>query len=117
VADGKVGQPVRFGRGAGPNQVTVTIDNATCDSNHAVVLYGTLGNYSGYQGAVTGCNIGAGPTASFTAPAGNVWFNVVWVNDGGAAGSPGSSSTGPRTWPAAGLCGVIDDDTTDPVCD
>jgi hypothetical protein len=117
VADGKVGQPVRFARGAGPNEVTVTIDNATCDSNHAVVLYGTLGNYGGYQGAVTGCNIGTGPTASFTAPAGNVWFNVVWVNDGGAAGSPGSSSTGPRTWPAAGLCGVIDDDTTDPVCD
>jgi hypothetical protein len=117
MADGKVGQPVRFARGTGPNQVTVTIDNATCDSNHAVVLYGTLGNYSGYQGAVTGCNIGAGPTASFTAPAGNVWFNVVWVNDGGAAGSPGSGSSGARNWRAAGLCGVLTDDTSDPVCD
>lgn len=117
VADGKVGTPVRFGRGAGPNEVAVTIDNATCSSNQAVVLYGTLGNFNGYQGAVTGCNIGTGPAASFTAPPGNVWFNVIWVNDAGAAGSPGSSSTGPRTWSAAGLCGVIDDDTSDPVCD
>ncbi len=60
---------------------------------------------------------GPGPTATFTAPPGNVWFNVLWVNEAGAAGSPGSSSTGPRTWSAAGLCGVIDDDTSDPVCD
>nr|MCU0253100.1 hypothetical protein [Acidobacteriota bacterium] len=117
VADGKVGTAALFGRGPGPNEVTVTIDNATCSSNQAVVVYGTLGNFSGYQGAVTGCNVGTGPAATFTAPPGNVWFNVVWVNDAGAAGSPGSSSTGPRTWSAAGLCGVIDDDTSDPVCD
>jgi len=42
---------------------------------------------------------------------------VVWVNDGGAAGSPGSSSSAPRNWTAAGLCGVLTDDTSDPVCD
>ncbi len=117
MADGKTGSPVLFARGAGPNELTVTIDNATCSANRAVVLYGSLGNFSGYQGAVTGCDIGAGPNATITAPAGNLWFNVVWVNDAGAAGHPGFSSTGSRTWNAAGLCGVIDDDPSDAACD
>lgn len=116
VADGAVGEPMTLGKGPLPGQLTVTIDDATCSSTRAVVLYGTLGNYAGYQGAVTGCDIGAGPSGTFTAPSGSVWFNVLWVNDAGAAGHPGSGTSGPRSWNAAGLCGVVADDASDAIC-
>ncbi|HEX6853246.1 MAG TPA: hypothetical protein VF139_17755 [Candidatus Polarisedimenticolaceae bacterium] len=116
MADGEIGAPVLFGKGLGPDELTVSIDNATCSSSRAVVLYGSIGNYAGYQGAVTGCDLGAGPIGTITAPAGSVWFNVIWVNDAGAAGHPGFSSSGARTWPAAGLCGSISDDASDAVC-
>lgn len=116
MADGKVGSPMRLSKGTGADELTVTIDGATCASNRAVVLYGSIGNYTGYQGAVTGCDLGAGPVGTITAPAGSVWFNVIWVNDAGAAGHPGFGSSGARTWPAAGLCGSISDDASDAVC-
>lgn len=116
MADGEVGAPVLFGKGLAPNELTVSIDNATCSSNRAVVLYGGIGNYTGYQGAVTGCDLGAGPIGTIVAPAGSVWFNVIWVNDAGAAGHPGFSNSGARTWPAAGLCGSTSDDASDAVC-
>jgi hypothetical protein len=116
VADGTVGTPMRLGKGAGQNELTVTIDDATCSSTRAVVLFGNIGNYTGYQGAVTGCDLGTGPTGTITAPSGSVWFNVVWVNDAGAAGHPGSSSEGSRDWSSAGLCGVVEDDPSDAVC-
>jgi hypothetical protein len=117
VGDGETGAPVILGKGAGPNELTVTIDAATCSASRAVVVYGTIGNYGAYQGAVSGCDIGTGPTATFTAPGGSVWFNVLWVNDAGEAGHPGFSSAGARSWSAAGLCGVVDDDPSDAVCD
>lgn len=117
VADGKAGSPVLFQRGPGPNEVLVTLDNATCSSSRAVVVYGSLADFNSYLGAVPGCDLGPGPTGSFSAPSGNVWFNVLWVNDSGAAGHPGFSSEGTRTWTAAGLCGVIADDPSDPACD
>ena len=105
-----------LGKSGSPNQLTVSIDNATCSASRAVVLYGAIGSYGGYQGAVSGCDLGAGPTGTFVAPAGSVWFNVIWVNDAGAAGHPGFGSSGARAWPAAGLCGTISDDASDPVC-
>lgn len=116
MADGEVGGAMLLGKGTSPNQLTVSIDNATCSASRAVVLYGAIGSYGGYQGAVSGCDLGAGPTGAFVAPAGNVWFNVIWVNDAGAAGHPGFSSSGARSWPAAGLCGANADDTSDAVC-
>jgi len=116
MADGVHGTAVRFTKGTGPSELRVTIDNTTCSSSKAVVLYGTIGNYGGYQGAVSGCDIGTGPTATITAPAGSVWFNVIWVNDNGAAGHPGFGSSGPRTWTATGVCGVVADDPSDAVC-
>ena len=116
VADGTVGSPVRVGKGPGANELTITLDNTTCSSDRAVVLYGTIGNYTDYQAAPLGCNLGSGPTAVITAPAGSVWFNVLWVNAASAAGHPGFSTAGTRPWTAAGLCGVLSDDTSDAVC-
>jgi hypothetical protein len=116
VADGSSGAPMRLGKGAGPSELTIAIDDTTCSSTRAVVLFGNIGNYTGYQGAVTGCDIGGGPTGTFTAPSGSVWFNVLWVNDTGAAGHPGTGSGGSRTWDAAGFCGVVADDPSDATC-
>lgn len=117
LADGTTGTGLRIGKGAGTNELVFSIDNTTCSSNHAVVLYGTLGNFSGYQGTVdVGCNISTGPTAVVVHAGSNVWFNVIWVNADGEGGHPGFATSGPRTWPAAGLCGVAADDPSDGVC-
>ena len=104
--------------GSGPDEIEVTIDNATCSSSRAVVVYGNIGDYSGYQGAVdAGCDLGSGPTATLTHAGDNVWFNVIWVNEDGAGGHPGFDSSGSRSWSANGMCGVVLDDTSDAVCD
>jgi len=116
VADGTHGAAMTLGRGTAPGDLRITIDNATCSSARAVVLYGNIGNYGAYQGAVGGCDIGTGPTATITPPGNSVWFNVIWVNPAGAAGHPGFGSPGPRNWGAAGLCGVVADDPSDAVC-
>jgi hypothetical protein len=42
---------------------------------------------------------------------------MIWVNADDAAGHPGFSSSGSRTWGAAGLCGTVTDDPSDMVCD
>jgi hypothetical protein len=116
VGDGSHGAPMTLARGAAPGELQITIDNATCSSAQAVVLYGNIGSYGGYQGAVGGCAIGTGPTATITPAGNNLWFNVIWVNQSGAAGHPGFGSAGPRNWNAAGLCGVVADDPSDAVC-
>ena len=117
VADGTVGSPLTLSKGVGADEVTVAIDSATCSSSHAVMLYGNIGSWGAYQGAVGGCDIGSGPTATITTPDGSIWFNVIWVNNAGAGGHPGFASSGPRTWSAAGLCGLVSDDPSDAVCD
>jgi hypothetical protein len=118
VGDGVNGSLMTLDKGVGPDDVVVTIDNATCSADHAVVLYGTLGNFTGYQGAVTtGCDLGAGPSGTVTQAGDMLWFNVIWVNADDDGGYPGDATAGARSWSAAGLCGVVSDDTSDPVCD
>ena len=65
----------------------------------------------------SGCDLGAGPTATVVHAGDDVWFNVIWVNEDDAAGHPGFASSGPRSWDAAGLCGVASDDPADGACD
>jgi hypothetical protein len=118
MADGYYGSGVTMTKGAGANEIVFTIDNGTCSGSRAVVLYGNIGDYGSYQGAVDlGCDLGTGPTATVTHAGGNVWFNVIWVNDDNAAGHPGFDSGSARSWSAAGLCGVVSDDPADAVCD
>jgi hypothetical protein len=116
VGDGIHGADMTAGKGPAPDSVTIDFDAATCSADHAVVVYGTLGDYGDYQGAPAGCNLGATGAGTVTLPPGSVWFNVIWVNDAGAAGHPGFSSAGARGWTAAGLCGVTSDDPSDAVC-
>jgi hypothetical protein len=117
VADGYYGTGVTLSNEAGSDEIVFSIDNATCSGSRAIVLYGDIGDFSSYQGAVNlGCDLGTGPTATVTHAGGNVWFNVIWVNEDNAAGHPGYGSGGSRSWSAAGLCGAASDDQADAVC-
>ena len=119
MADGTTGSAMLLGKGATPDELVITIDAGTCADDHAVVLYGNLGDFSGYQGAVdSGCDISTGPMATLQHAGSDVWLNVVWVNVDDVAGHPGFDSTdATRLWNAAGLCGVVSDDASDATCD
>jgi hypothetical protein len=112
-----VAEDMRLGRGI-LSTITVTYDAATCSADRAVMLWGPLGDFDGYQDDVgLACNLGNDGSASFPFPGTNVWFNLLWVNAGGEAGHPGFSSAGPRDWSAVGLCDVETDDVADATCD
>jgi hypothetical protein len=118
MADGLYGTGITLDKGAGPDEILITFDNATCSGNRAVVVYGNVGDYTSYVGTVdSGCDLGAGPTSTVIHVGDDVWFNVIWVNEDEAAGHPGYSSSGARTWDATGMCGVLSDDPADGVCD
>ena len=112
AGDGLVGAPLMLTKGSG-DTLHASFDVVTCSDDHAVMLYGHLGDFSGYGGAVTNCDLGATGSADFDISIANVWFNLVWVNSEAAGGHPGYG----RTWPAAGLCGITSDDHSDTVCD
>ena len=110
------GSQMTAAHGLGADDVDITFDVGTCSDDHAVVLYGDIGNFGGYQGAVaTGCNAGSSGSATFS-QAGSIWFLVHWVNGNNVAGSAGDATAGERTYTAAGLCGVVSDDTSIQVC-
>ena len=52
VGDDVTGTGIRLNRGAGADELVLTFDNATCSGDHAVILYGSLGDFGAYQGAV-----------------------------------------------------------------
>ena len=100
------------------NSILVTFDNGTCSSDHAVMLWGDIGDWNGYQGDVgSGCDVGNDGSDNFFFSGDNVWFNLIWVNESDAAGHPGYTDGPPRTWTASGHCSVSADDFSDLVCD
>lgn len=118
VGDDVVGTGIRLDKGAGANDIDITFDTATCSDDHAIVVYGNLGDFTGYQGAVdAGCNVGTGGSTTFTHAGSGVWFNVLWVTSDDKAGHPGYDGGGLiRPWNAVGLCGATSDDPSDGVC-
>ncbi len=121
VADGKVsGVAALFSKSATvAGQIDVTYGTAPCSGTKAVIVYGTLGAYSGYAGCAQ-ANAGAAGTATIDATSlGDVWFNILWTS-GTTAGHPGYASNGTadveRAWNAAGLCGVAADNHSNEVC-
>ena len=111
-----MGTPILLTKGTG-NTIHVTFDSATCSSDHAAVLFGTLGNFGDYAGEVdSGCNAGSTGAADFSVAASNVWFNLVWVDSSGAGGHPGFATSGARTWLASGLCSIATDNPARSTC-
>jgi hypothetical protein len=121
VADGRTaGSAARFSRNATlPGRIDVSYDATTCVGARAVILYGSLGSYAGYEGCAQADAGRAGTAAIDASGLGNVWFNVVWTT-GSTAGHPGWGSDGTadveRSWNAAGLCGVAADDHGQRTC-
>ena len=116
VGDGVSGNLMTASRGVGAGDVDITFDVGTCNSDHAVVLYGDIPDFSNYQGAVTtGCDAGNRGAATFN-QAGSIWFLMHWVDAGNTAGFPGDATAGARTYTATGLCSVTADDTSDQTC-
>lgn len=106
------GNPATFNK-SGTN-ITANWDAITCNSTNAIIVYGTIGNYSAYVGSVD-CAAGTSGTKTFTPPAGDLWFNILWKN-GSTTGHPGYSSAGERTWSSVGLCSTLADNFADNVC-
>lgn len=106
------GNPATFNK-SGTN-ITANWDAVTCNSTNAIIVYGTIGNYSAYVGSVD-CAAGTSGTKTFTPPAGDLWFNILWKN-GSTTGHPGYSSAGERTWSSVGLCSTLADNFADNVC-
>jgi hypothetical protein len=93
-------------------QIDVTFDASHCAGQKAVILYGAIGNFSGYTGTA---QCGGGDTGSTTIDStgmSNVWFNILWEN-GTVAGHPGYAFGGTaneaRTWPSIGRCDIATD--------
>ena len=78
----------------------------SCPASHYDVFYGGLANVStyGYTGAA--CDLGTTGSASFTPPAGDIFFLVV-ARSGAIEGAHGFDGTG-KARPAfgAGQCGA-----------
>lgn len=105
----------------GSEQIDVTFDAAHCSSaSGAIILYGALGNFTGYAGTAQ-CNGGNSgeTTIEGSAVPDSVWFNVVWTN-ATIAGHPGFAFDGvaelARTWTAGGRCGITSDRQDHSVC-
>lgn len=99
----------------GGSSITATWDKTTCAASNAVIMYGNIGTYTGYAGYAD-CNAGASGSKTFTPPAGNVWFNIVWENASFTSGHPGYATSGARTWTTTGSCGVTTDTSSDTLC-
>ncbi len=121
VGNGKTGtSAATFTKNAStPQQVDVTYDATHCVGERAVILYGTIGSYAGYTGCAQSNAGNTGTAAIDTTGLDNVWFNIVWAN-GSTAGNPGTGYNGtsdvPRTWAAAGRCGLTQDDGSKATC-
>ena len=103
-----------------PEEIEVTYATAPCSGEQAVVLYGTIGNFTEYSGCAQD-NAGSTGVAYFDSTGmDNVWFNILWTN-GGIAGHPGFMYVGgsyiDRSMLANGFCGIYSDDQTDGTCD
>jgi hypothetical protein len=121
VSDGRLtGSAALFSRSATVSgQIDVAYDASTCAGERAIVLYGALGNFAGYEGCAQSDAGHAGTTSLDASALGNAWFNVVWTI-GSTAGHPGYGSDGTveteRSWNATGLCSVAADDHSRRAC-
>ena len=104
----------RFSKGPG-NILDVTYDAATCSAQKLIILYNTLGAWSGYSGCAQANGGNGGVTTVDSTGQTNVWYNLVWTN-GTTAGHPGFATSGARAWNAGTLCGMTSDDHTVSTC-
>jgi hypothetical protein len=93
-------------------QIDVTYDATHCGEQKAVVLYGSIKDFSDYAGPAK-CGGGNGGSATIDGSGlDDVWVNILWEN-GTVAGHPGFAFNGStytaRTWPSVGSCDIASD--------
>jgi len=86
--------------------IALTWDAVSCPASHYDVFYGDLANVSTYEYTGAACDLGTTGSASFTPPAGDLFFLVV-ARNGAIEGAHGFDGTG-KARPAfgAGQCGA-----------
>jgi len=110
----------RYSKNPDANTLLVTYDSSLCSAAKAILMYGTIGTWTGYQGAAD-CDLGnAGSDPAVNATGlDNVWFNIVWTN-GTAAGHPGYGFNGTapvaRTWTVGTVCSMSGDNHSHMTC-
>jgi hypothetical protein len=114
----------KFTKNPNGNTLKVTYDASSCSFQKAILLYGTIGSYTGDPTPYVGCadsNLGntGSDTAVNASTLNNVWFNILWTN-GTTAGHPGFAFNGTsnvaRTWAVGSLCGMAADDQSKSTC-
>lgn len=98
------------------NIINVTYDATTCSGAQTAILYGTIGDYTGYSGCAQPNGGSSGSTTIDTSTINNAWFNIVWTDGAGTAGHPGYGTAGARSWSGVGYCGITADDTSKTTC-
>jgi hypothetical protein len=108
----------RFTKGPG-STLTVTYDAATCSAQKLIVLYNTIGTWTGYAGCAQNNGGNGGSTTIDSTGQTATWYNLVWTS-GTVAGHPGFAFNGTtntaRTWNVGTLCGMASDDKTKATC-
>jgi uncharacterized repeat protein (TIGR01451 family) len=104
----------KFTKGAG-NTLNVTYDAVTCSAEKVVILYGSLGTWTGYAGCAQSNGGNGGSTTIDSTGQTSTWYNLVWTS-GTTAGHPGFATGGARTWSAVGFCGATANNISRPTC-
>jgi hypothetical protein len=102
------------------NILNVTYDGTTCSAQKLIILFNTIGIWTGYAGCAQDDGGNTGITTVDSTGQESTWYNLVWTN-GTTAGHPGFGFDGSqavnRVWNAAGYCGVTHGDHADKACD
>ena len=103
-----------------PDIIDVTYDASHCSDQKAVILYGSIGNFSaGYAGCSSYDAGNLGSATMDTTGSSNVWFNIIWTS-ATTGGHPGYAFSGSsdvaRTWISAGFGGITVDDQSHGTC-
>jgi hypothetical protein len=107
VPDGSVGTPMTAARHANGIDVNVSWDVVTCPASDYNLFFGDLAFVSSVtiDGAV--CGLGTSGEATFTPPAGDVFFVVASESTDGVESGHGTDHAGaPRPSDGIGLCGI-----------
>jgi len=105
----------KFTKGAG-NTLNVTYDAVSCSADKVIILYGTIGTWTGYGGCAQSNGGNTGATTVDSTGQTSTWYNLVWTV-GTVAGHPGFATGGARDWTvAAGVCGMTGNNLTRASC-
>ena len=96
-----------------PEQIDVSYGTDNCLFSKAVILYGSLSDYTQYAGSAQNDGGNTGSAIIDGTALTNVWFNIIWTENS-MAGHPGYAHDGvselERTWTASGFASITGDD-------